>query len=143
VSVDADAARQFAETEPVASPRSVLEGSLPVRYAAQGSARVVAEEPERVVVEAAVEGSGPGLLVLSDQVAPGWSADVDGAPADIVPANLLARGVWVPRGVHVVTFRYLTPGLLEGVAIAVCAALVLAGWAWVHRNRVAPSHGQG
>lgn len=137
-SVDADGALAFSRAEPVGSARSVVEGPVPPVHARGGEARVVADEPERVAVGVAVPGDLPGLLVLSDQQAPGWSADVDGAPAEILRANDLVRGVWVPGGAHLVTFRYRTPGLVEGVAVAAGLAAALAAWA-VARRRVLDS----
>src|SRR5262249_8694214 len=59
-------------------------------------ARIVVDEPERVVVEATTD--RPEIAVLTDPIAPGWTARVNGAPAEIVPANHLGRGVVVPPG---------------------------------------------
>jgi uncharacterized membrane protein YfhO len=84
-----------------------------------------------------VAAEGAGLLVLNDVFTTGWTAEVDGRPAEIVPANYLARGVWVPAGAHRVAFRYRTPGLLAGWLILAGGGLVLALLAWRER-RAAP-----
>jgi uncharacterized membrane protein YfhO len=103
----------------------VIEGRVPSGYVPpHGSARIVVDQPERVTVEVAAE--GPALLVLNDTFAPGWTATVGGAPAEILAANYLARGVWIPAGEHEVTFRYSTPMLREGWLAFLAGALVLA-----------------
>lgn len=126
---DANAALAFASTEPTDSDRSAVEGPVPPRQATAGVARLVVDEGERVTVETDVPGEDPALLVLSDQHAPGWSAEIDGTPSEILRANYLVRGVWVPAGRHAVTFRYRTPGLREGWLLAAALAAALAGWA--------------
>jgi hypothetical protein len=125
-----------------AGTATVLEAPVPAGYAAQGEARIARDEPEQVVVE--VTASRDALLVLSDQHAPGWTARVDGRPAPILRANHLVRGVWVPAGRHEVAFRYRTPGLREGAAVAAAFLAALAAWAlarrWrAHRGPAAPT----
>jgi hypothetical protein len=115
--------------------RSVVEGPLPEGYVpVHGQARIVTDEPERVVVETTSEGRG--LLVLNDTYAAGWAARVDGHPSAILPANYLVRGVWVEGGRHTVEFSYRTPWLREGWALflAGAAALTATGAAQRHRR---------
>jgi hypothetical protein len=125
----------------VASPgasaggRSVLEGHVPDDYRPPtGEVVIVADEGERV--EVVTTADGPALLVLNDQIAPGWTATVDGRPAQIFAANYLARGVWVDAGEHRLVFRYRTPGLLPGIALALLALVGLGGWALIRCHLV-------
>lgn len=62
------------------------------------------ELPESL--ELSLDAPVPGLVVLADEWLPGWTADVDGAPAPIVPAYHALRAVPVSAGRHVVTLRY-------------------------------------
>jgi hypothetical protein len=139
-SVDRRAAMEFAlDPASAASPRSVVEAPLLPGYRpATGTARIVRDEPERIAVEATSD--GPGLLVLNDVYAAGWRATVDGRPAEILPANYMARGVWVPAGTHEVVFAYRTPLLREGWALWCAGAAGVAAWALRRRRaRVPPA----
>ncbi len=60
--------------------------------------------PERVVLK--VSAAAPGLLVLSDMYYPGWTAELDGSPAEILCADYVLRAVAVQEGEHTVEFRY-------------------------------------
>lgn len=133
--VDRRAAMEFALHGPIeAAGRSVIEAPVPAAYRPPaGTARIAADEPERVVVE--TEASGPALLVLNDVHAAGWTTAVDGRPADLLHANYLVRGVWVEGGAHRVEFRYRTPLLREGWAVFLLGAAALATAAAVRRRR--------
>lgn len=139
-SVDARGAWRWATRQPMAGTESVIEGAVPADYRPpKGTAAVVVDEAERV--EVLVEADSRALLILNDQFAPGWTATVDGRPVAIEPANWMVRGVWVDSGRHVVAFRYRTPGLLEGFAIASAGALALGAWALLLRRRTAALSG--
>ncbi len=73
-----------------------------------GTARIVEDLPERVVVE--TDAATPAYLVLSDTFDPGWSATVDGQPAPIRPAYVAFRAVYLPQGKHTVVFTYRPAG---------------------------------
>ncbi len=73
-----------------------------------------------------VGGTG-GYLVNTDAYYPGWKAYVDGAPAQLLRANLAFRAVLVPRGRHTVTFRYEPGSVSVGMGISAVAAFVIAG----------------
>jgi hypothetical protein len=114
------------------SEESVVEGPVPSGAGrAVGEATLAEDRPERVAISVLTD--RPALLVLNDAYAEGWTATVDGARAEILPANYLARGVWVPAGAHEVVFRYATPGLVAGWLVLGAAALALAGWSAVRR----------
>lgn len=98
--------------------RDVLPAGPRAEFAA---AEIVESLPERVTVNASLD--APGYLILTDLFHPGWSASIDGEPADILPANLAFRGVPLPPGDHEVVFRFECPGqkpalFLSGVMLA-------------------------
>lgn len=137
-SVDRRGAMEFVlDDASVASGRSVVEGEVPAGYAPPGGeARIVRDEPVRVELE--VRSDRRALLVLNDNLAAGWTANVDGRPAAILPANYLARGVWVEAGAHLVSFAYRTPLLREGWAVFAMGALALGAHALLRRGRAPP-----
>jgi hypothetical protein len=134
VTVDRRAAMEFVlDDRSVETARTVVEAPLPGGLARGGDVRVEVDEPARV--EVSTRAGAPALLVLNDAYAEGWSADVDGSPVPILPANYLARGVLVPAGEHRVTFRYRTPLLREGWLSLGALAAGLASWALLRRRR--------
>lgn len=85
--------------------------------------RLTEDGTETVVVE--TTGPGPGLLVLSDALAPGWRATVDGTPTDVIPADYVGRAVAVPAGRSVVRFEYRHPLLDRGLLVSLATAGLL------------------
>jgi hypothetical protein len=67
------------------------------------------------------------LLVVSEIVAPGWNAYVDGKRVDTYTVNALQRGVVLPGGSHTVEFRYEPRSLRAGVAISGLAVIAILG----------------
>jgi hypothetical protein len=71
---------------------------------AGGSARLLRYANTEVVVE--VEAPAGGILLLNDVWHPWWRADIDGAEAEILKADVIFRAVVCPRGRHVVRFAF-------------------------------------
>jgi hypothetical protein len=111
-----------------------------------GTAAIGDHKPDRVVVKC--DASTDAVLVLAETFYPGWTATVDGAPAAIYPVYYCFRGVTVPKGRHVVEFRYqprsLTLGLLIS-ASALTASAALAIWLRPRRGltRIVSARAQG
>ena len=93
----------------------------------RGTARIVVDEPERVVIEAEVTASGgrPAALILRDTCYPGWVARVDGNETPIACADGLFRGVPVSAGQHKIEFSYAPQSVRIGALISVTTALGL------------------
>lgn len=109
---------------------AVIEGTGPLPElapppaGATESAVITLDEPERVVIDATL--ATPGLLVLTDTWYPGWTAEVDGAPAPLLRADFAFRAVALQAGTHRVLLRYAPRSLRIGLAITLAAALVVA-----------------
>ena len=73
-----------------------------------------------------VRARGPGNLVLSDPMYPGWRASLDGTDLPIEPYLTVLRSVSIPAGEHTVRFRFVPLSLVVGLAIALAAALSAA-----------------
>jgi hypothetical protein len=86
------------------------------------SVELVEDLPERVRLRANVP--FPGYVVLADTFAAGWRATVDGEPAEILPADVAFRAVWVEPGEHEVVFAFTPPGWPAAPLVSVLATLV-------------------
>lgn len=86
-------------------------------------------------IRAEIETPGPGLIIVSEAYYPKWSATLDGSQADILPANLLFRGIAVDSaGQHVIEMK-LRPMRFWGLLPAFVLAMVLLLWAVLPRRR--------
>jgi Bacterial membrane protein YfhO len=109
-------------------------------------ARVTAEDPESVTVEATAR--RPGYLILDDSVYPGWRASLDGHSVHWTPANETFRAVRIPVGRHVIRFTYRPASVLVGGIISVLCVIALlvltaVGVIWRRRLRTAAIDGLG
>lgn len=89
---------------------------------AQGVAEITGYQPNRVSIR--TRSTTPGLLVLLDNAAPGWTAFVNQTPARILTANYAFRAVEIPAGTAQVEFRYRTPGLSAGLGVSGLSVLL-------------------
>jgi Bacterial membrane protein YfhO len=107
-------------------------------------AAIERDAPEDVALD--VHSDRPAVLVLTDPLAPGWTATVNGRTAPVLAANYLGRGVIVPAGESRVEFSYRAPGLRAGLLVALLGwTLVIAGAAlrtWRTRASTATTPGQ-
>lgn len=100
-----------------------------------GAAAIVEESAERITVQ--VEAPRDGYLVLADAFAPGWRAEIGGAPTAILRANGLFRAVRVPAGRHLVEMTYLPQSVMVGFAISGLSALIGVIWlVWSKRRAI-------
>ncbi len=113
---------------------------LPEDAIVSGTARIVLDLPERMVVE--TQSSAPAYLVVSDTFDPGWSAQVNGRPAAIYPAYVAFRAVFLPPGNHTVVFTYRPAGFMLGLGLSLCGLLgSLVLWFWPRGSlAMAPEH---
>lgn len=68
---------------------------------------ITADDYNSISVNVNAEGSG--YLVVADALQAGWMATVDGAPAELVPADQGLVAVAVGAGTHAVELRYAAP----------------------------------
>ena len=78
-------------------------------------------------IELRCDAPADGYAVLLDAFADGWRASVDGAPAPIVRADVVARAVAIAKGRHTIAMSYRTPGLRAGALVSLLAWLVWLG----------------
>lgn len=80
--------------------------------------------PNHVLVEA----EGPGTLVLSEIMYPGWRAVVDGRKAGMIAYEDIFRAVELSEGAHQARFEFHPLSVLIGLTLTFVA---LAGLAWI------------
>jgi hypothetical protein len=80
-----------------------------------------------------VKGYGPGKLTLRDRNMPGWTATVDGQPAEIEGDRW--RELELPPGNHTVVFEYSPPGLKPGLILFAIASLIVLASLNLYRLR--------
>jgi hypothetical protein len=126
----------------VASPgfqpagRAVVEVGTghPELRAAHGTAELTSAADSSVDIRTHL--SRPGLVVLNDTLAPGWSVSVDGRPTRPLRVNGVMRGVSVPSGTHTVHWSYEPPGLRLGLILtALGLAITLGAGMLIWRSR--------
>lgn len=107
-----------------------------------GDAVVTEEETDTNHVVAHVDADGPGWVVVADSLQRGgWSATVDGQPAELLSADHAAVAVLVSAGEHTVVLSYETPGLRTGLWVTgstLVLILAAAGVTLVVRRRRGP-----
>ena len=103
--------------------------------------RLTSYEPNQLVYET----SSPqdGIVVFSEIYYPGWTATIDGKPADIARADYILRAMNVPAGKHTIEMRFDPQSLhiTEGIAYG-ALALLLVGviiLVWINRKKYGES----
>jgi hypothetical protein len=87
------------------------------------SVRITSYEPDEVGIEASLP--RPGFLLLLDTYFPGWTASVNGWPAQIYRADYSFRAVSLPMGKSTINFSYQPKSLCIGMALSVTSLLAL------------------
>ena len=70
--------------------------------------------------------SEDGLLFMTIPYAEGWTAEVDGEEAGIVPVQDALMGIRLSKGSHDVTLRYTPAGFKEGLIISAVSIFFIA-----------------
>ncbi|MDB4929743.1 MAG: Bacterial rane protein YfhO, partial [Myxococcaceae bacterium] len=92
--------------------------------------------PSGDALTATVDAPTAGWLVLAESWYPGWTAAVDGRPADLVRANINQKAVAVPAGSHRVSFALRPRSLARGAAVSAASLACLAAAAlWIARRK--------
>lgn len=123
-------------------PDQVMLGALPPETGGGAGAKgtVDVAEDRNDAIEVKVDAQGAGYLVVADALQNGWRATVDGADADLIPADHSVVAVAVGEGQHTVRLSYASPyhgagtWLSAATAVLLCALVVVERW-WRRRQR--------
>lgn len=110
---------------PPAVKRSVVPAVAP--------ARIVNLDANSATV--AVSAPFAGVLILTQQDAPGWRVSIDGVPAKKLLADGIFRAVAVESGQHLVHWTYVPQSLILGSAVTIVTLAFLQFGAFVKRRR--------
>jgi hypothetical protein len=122
---NADAAKNLLTTlDPAQS--AVIEG--PPRPLSPVAARVQIVNYEDDFYRIRYSAAGETLLRIAVPYFPGWSALIDGRPADVLPVDYALSGVVVPAGDHELTLRYRSRGFTLGAALSGITAIMILGF---------------
>lgn len=99
--------------------------------------RLTSYEPNQLVY--GTSSPQDGIVVFSEIYYPGWTATIDGKPADIARADYILRAMNVPAGKHTIEMRFDPQSLhiTEGIAYG-AMALLLVGviiLIWIYRKK--------
>jgi hypothetical protein len=66
----------------------------------------------------------PALVVVSEQFFPGWEAEIDERPAEVLVVDAALMGVHVPAGAHRVSMRFSPRPLRLGFSVTALVGLL-------------------
>lgn len=95
-------------------------------------------DPGHIEVSLDQPATAGSALIVSENYYPGWTALVDGKPAEVARADFLLLGVALPAGARRVELRFTSPAFERGKAItfaALIVALLLIGGGLVLERR--------
>lgn len=104
-----------------ALPLDTIRSQVAARRSAGLANQVIADD----CVSGEITLERPALLVFSIPVSDGWSATVDGAPAELRTANLKNMALLLEPGTHRVLLRYERPAGRLGLGISLAAWVLL------------------
>jgi hypothetical protein len=134
--LDADTAQSFVKllsykvtkefdvaNEAIVSP-DVAKNLSQRNFKGEGTVKMVSYAPNKLVYN--VNATDKGLAVFSEiYYSDGWSATVDGKPADIQRVNYLLRGLEIGKGNHKVVFTYDLPRFYKYNNYSMIASLLI------------------
>jgi uncharacterized membrane protein YfhO len=91
---------------------------------ADGAVAVSREAPGHIAL--VVDADRPGVVIVREAFAPGWSAEVSGSEAALLAAEEHHLAVRVPQGRSAVVLRYRPPGGRAGAVLTAASLLACA-----------------
>ena len=102
-------------------------GAWPLaRLVASGTITPAAWEMDTRRARIRIDAAEPGVIVLAQQLAPGWHVTVDGEEREPILVQGIFRGVNVTRGRHEIIWVYRPRSLFAGAIVTIITALVIA-----------------
>ena len=90
------------------------------------SGAIVLEEYQPNYLRYRYDNPGDALAVFSEIYYPkGWTATIDGAPAEILRVNFVLRGLEIPSGQHTIEFRFEPSAYYTGNKVMMASSILL------------------
>jgi hypothetical protein len=123
------------EADPELDPAPGRREAVPGRFRWVDAASAVVE----------VEAPAPSIVLVRNAWDPGWTATVDGRPAEVLRAAYLFQGIPVEAGRHRIELRFRDPWVWRGAmtSLVVLALLVVAAIGLRRRERELTGSGAG
>jgi hypothetical protein len=118
--------RRAALFDTAAPVRAVQLTALPVAPAIR--ARTTRFDPGTIDVELDQPAPEGSALIVSENYYPGWSATVDGKPANIGRADMTIIGVELPAGALKIELRFASEPFEQGKTVTLAALFIALGW---------------
>ena len=99
-----------------------LPSALPI------NARTTRYDPGAIDVELDQPAPNGSALIVSENYYPGWSATVDGKPANIGRAQMTLIGVELPQGARKIELRFASEPYEKGKTVTLGALLLALAW---------------
>jgi hypothetical protein len=87
-------------------------------------------------IEVSVNSDEDHLVVVSDAYYPGWHAEIDGSPAQLLRINGALRGVLVHKNSKIVSFKYMPYDLFLCFAISLIGIFSVISYILISRNKI-------
>jgi hypothetical protein len=117
--------RQYGETRVYENQRALPRAWIQPPGTSLGEAFYPAERVYWSPNQIEVSARGPGTLVLSELIYPGWKVRVDGEASKMVVTKGILRGVALEPGVHQVVFTFRPLSLFLGLLLFVTGCVLL------------------
>jgi hypothetical protein len=91
-------------------------------------ARTTRFDPGAIDVELDQPAAAGNALMVSENYYPGWSATVDGKPANLARADMSLIGVELPAGARKVELRFTSAPYETGKTVTLAAILLAVAW---------------
>lgn len=122
--VEMEMTKQFDPSKSAVVSESNIKALNAQSFTGEGEIKMTSYAPNKIEYNA--EAKGNQLAVFSEIYYPeGWTATVDGKPADILKVDYLLRGLNLTSGKHKIVFTFDLPKLKTSNTMAVAGTLVL------------------
>ncbi len=88
------------------------------------------QRPSPTQIDLMCDVSVPGLVVVSEAMAYGWRAAVDGHDRPVLHVNLALGGVLTTAGAHRISFTFWPRSWVLGICLQIATIVGLVGWWW-------------